>query len=166
MANNQQAFPSVNGVECSFAEIAIGLDIAGGQSFDGLDISGIKFDSKASPGVRNKGGRPYARTRGDVAYTASLILSRKSLQLLKEALGTVAPTFGNQLAVGLVEFQIQVLHTPIGSPTDIFEALIKRCRLTGESHDYKEGAEPDMVECELSVMQIAEKINGKEYILL
>lgn len=165
MANNQQAFPSVNGVESSFAEIAIGLDISGGSSFTGLDISGVKFDSKVSPGMRKKGGRPAARTRGDIDYTASLILSRKSMQLLKEGLGVTAPQNGNQRLISLVEFQIQVLHTPIGS-TDVFESLIKRCRLVGEAHDYKEGADSDMVECDLSVMQIAEKINNVEYVLL
>jgi hypothetical protein len=165
MANNQQAFPTVNGVECSFAEIAIGLDISGGGSFQGLDISGIKFDSKVSATIRKKGGRPAARTRGDIEFTASITLSRKALQLLKEGLGVVAPQSGNQRLISLVEFQIQVLHTPIGS-SDIFESLIKRCRLTTDSHDYKEGADPDMIECELSVMQIAEKINGVEYVLL
>ncbi len=73
-----QAYPSLNDVEPSWADIACTFTVYGGSLIDMADFAAIKFDSKVEVGEKRgaSGGRVMARTTGSVKHTASADLYR------------------------------------------------------------------------------------------
>lgn len=165
-----QAFPSVNDIESSWAEIGIAFNIDEGVTVR-PDMSAIKWSRKVTVGTRKgpSGGRPMARTRGEIAYDASGTFSKGGLSTLEDALveRAVAQNFtrGNQVLISLVAFDIVVQHTPIGS-TDIFEVWLKGCRYLEDSEDNSEGTDPDAIEVVLNPIEIVKVKNGREIALI
>ena len=163
-----QAYPSLDGIVPSWADIQCTLSITGGTLIDMADIVGIKTGRKVEVGMQEgiSGGRTMARTTGRVSYEASMTIYRTGhLSLIKE-LGKTAPTRGNQKLLSLVHFDILIEHTPPGS-TGIFRRKIKGCRFTGDDLDMKDGgSDPDKLELSLSVIEIVDIIDGQEYVLL
>jgi len=164
MAN--QALPSINDIEPSWADISATFCVDGGQALNTIDFAAIKTSRKGEVGERKgPGGRTMARTSGDAKNEASVVLYRSSLRRLIRALMAKAPTRGNQVIIGLVTFDILICHTPPGE-TEIYKRKIKGCRYMGESIDDKEGNDADKIEVSLSVAEIVDIIDDKEVVLV
>lgn len=165
MAND--ALPTINGVDCSWAELAATLTPTGAPALETLDFAAIKWSDKVDVGERRgtSGGRVMHRTRGSVSQDASMTLYRSSHKRLIGALAAIAPRRGNQALISLVAFDILCQHTPIGTD-EIFTAKIKGCRIVGRSDDNKEGNESDKIEVALNPIQIVELIDGVEIVLI
>jgi len=111
------------------------------------------------------GGRVRRRTTGSVDYEASMTMYRVGYQQLLRALKALAPKRGNQRAIAIVPFNIQILHTPPGS-TEIFDVRIKGCRIGGRQLNGAEGTDADLVEVPLNPIEIADMIDGEEVVML
>jgi hypothetical protein len=163
----QQEYPTINGIEPSWADIAVTFTVVGGPLIQMSDMSALKWSRKVDVGERRgtSGGRVMARTSGSGSQDASVTLYRGGLRRLIRALMTKAPTRGNQVLIGKVGFDILVQHTPPGE-TDIFTSKIKGCRYLGDSDDMKEGPDADLIEVTLNPIEIANIIDGKEVVLI
>lgn len=162
-----QAYPSLNDVEPSWADIGVSATIDGGSLLDMVDIKGIKWGRKVEVGEKRgaSGGRVMARTTGQGSQEASMTLYRSGMRKLVKGLIAKAPTRGNQAIISLVSFDIVVQHTPPGE-SEIYEVHIKGCRYLGDDDDMKEGTDPDTLEVTLNPIEIANIVNGVEVVLL
>ncbi len=162
-----QAFPTLNDIEPSWADIAVTATVSGGSLLSIADIASIKWTRKVEVGEKRgaSGGRVMARTTGQASYEASATLYRSGMRNLLKALVATAPTRGNQAIVSLVAFDILIQHTPPGE-SEIYQVKIKGCRYLGDSDDMKEGMDPDKVEVTLNPIEIANIINGQEVVML
>ena len=173
-----QAYPTLNGIEPSWADINVTLSISGplgavsaGALLPMADIAALKWSRKVEVGKKRgaSGGRVMARTTGQSDYECSAQLYRSGvdalltgLQIAANAQGLVR---GNQVQVGLVAFDILVQHTPPGSFV-IYTTKIKGCRYLGDADDMKEGPDPDKIELTLDPIEIVRILNGQELVLL
>lgn len=162
-----QAFPSLNDIEPSWADIATTFTISGGVLIPMADIAAIKWSRKVEVGEKRgaSGGRVMARTTGQGSQEASATLYRSGLRRLLKGLMANAPTRGRQTIVSLVSFQILIQHTPPGE-NEIYQTKLKGCRFLGDSDDMKEGNDADKVEITLNPLEIVNIINGLEVVLL
>lgn len=162
-----QAFPSLNDIEPSWADIATTFTVIGGDLLEMADIAGLKWSRKVEVGERRgaSGGRVMARTTGSGSQEASATLYRSGLRKLIRALMKQAPTRGNQVQIGLVAFDIMIQHTPPGE-TEIYQTKIKGCRYLGDADDMKEGNDADKVEVTLNPIEVVQIIDGKEVVLI
>jgi hypothetical protein len=162
-----QAFPSLNDIEPSWADIAVTFTVFGGDALDMADIASLKWDDKVATGERRgaSGGRVMARTTGELTSSASAELYRGGHRRLIKSLMAKAPQRGNQRLISLVGFDILIQHTPPGE-SEIYQVKLTGCRLLGRSLDMKEGTDADKVSVELNPLGIVEIINGLEVVLL
>ena len=162
-----QAYPSLNDIAPSWADIAVTFTIGGGALIQMEDIKGIKWSRKVDVGEKRgaSGGRVMARTTGQSSQEASATLYRAGFRNLIKGLVAQAPTRGNQALISLVSFDIMIQHTPPGE-TEIYQTKIKGCRYLGDSDDMKEGTDADTLELTLNPLEIANIINGQEVVLL
>lgn len=162
-----QAFPTLNGVAPSWADIEIAIPLYGGPTVKTSDIAALTCSDSVEFGtVRGtSGGRKQKRTTGQEDNEASLTLYRPGHQVLMRALMQLAPTKNGQKKVGLVGFDIIVQHTPPGD-TEIYCVKILGCRLAGREFNFAEGTDADQVSVPISCMQIVEVIDGQEVALL
>ncbi|MCL2724854.1 MAG: hypothetical protein FWD69_10505 [Polyangiaceae bacterium] len=162
-----QAYPSINDVEPSWADISATFTITGGDLLDTVDFASIKWSRKVDVGVRRgpNGGRIMARTTGEGSQDASSILYRSGLRRLIKSLMAVAPTRGNQRRISLVSFDILIQHTPPGE-IEIYTTKLKGCRYLGDADDMKEGPDADKIEVTLNPIEIVNIIDGQEVVLL
>lgn len=162
-----QAYPSLNDIEPSWADIATTFTVFEGDLLDMADIAALKWSRKVEVGERRgaSGGRVMARTTGQGSQEASATLYRSGLRRLVKSLMSKAPLRGNQRLIGLVAFDILVQHTPPGE-VEIYVTKIKGCRYLGDSDDMKEGNEADKVEVTLNPIEIVHIINGEEVVLI
>jgi|ERR1700722_3669806 len=162
-----QAYPSLNEIEPSWADIKVTFSVIGGDILRMVDIAGVKWSRKVDVGERRgaSGGRVTARTTGQGSQEASATLYRSGYRKLLSSLAGVAPLRGTQAAISLVAFDILVQHTPPNS-FDIYTTKIKGCRYLGDSDDMKEGPDADKIEITLNPIEVAELINGQEVVLL
>lgn len=157
-----QAAPSVNGDECSWADIGITLNVPGGQTLDIFDIEAIKFASKLDTGESRgtSGGRVMKETAGSESSEASATFTKSGLAVLLAALEVAARAInavrGNEVIISAVRFDVLIQHTPLGS-TDIYETKLTGCRYKGDSHDNKQGNEATTVEVTLNPIKILRK---------
>lgn len=166
MAN--QAYPSLNGIAPSWADISVTITPEQGSILDVFDIAAAKWNRKLEVGEQRgaSGGRVMKRTSGQGSQDASITLYRDGYITFLDAIRAAAPTRGNQQLIGQVSFDILIQHTPPGS-TQIFQTKIKGCRLINDSDDMKEGSDPDQIECALSVIEIVNiTSDGKETVLV
>lgn len=171
-----QAYPSLNGVEPSWADITTSFVVgsgnaAGGQAFTMSDIAAVKWARKLELGKKRgaSGGRVIARTTGQTDYEGSVQLYRAGLDTVLDALTQQALTLnfvrGTEVQIGLVAFDIMIQHTPPGSSA-IYTTKLEGCRWLGESDDMKEGVDPDKVEINLDPINIVRLRNGRRIVLL
>lgn len=162
-----QAYPSLNDIEPSWADISVTAQVIGVSLLSIADIAAIKWSRKNEVGEKRgaSGGRVMSRTTGQGSQEATATLYRSGKRNLITALAAVAPQRGNQSLISLVSFDIIIQHTPPGS-FDIFEVWLKGCRYLGDSDDMKEGFDPDKVEITLNPIEIADVIDGQEIVLL
>ena len=166
-----QAAPSINGHESSWADIAVSFNIPGGATTGLVDLEGIKWDRKVEVGESRgtSGGRPMKRTRGSASYEASATLTRAGVELLREAIEVAAVAEGltrdNRVAISGISFDVLIQHTPLGDDR-IYEVKLSGCRYLGDSNDNKQGNEADMVELSLNPIEIATKSSTGAWIVL
>ena len=162
-----QAFPSLNDIEPSWADITVKAVVGGGPLIDMAAIAALKWSRKVEVGTRYgaSGGRPMARTTGQVSYEASGTLYRSGARTLERGLMARAPSRGKQKRISLVAFTIEIFHTPPGD-RQIYQTRLKGCRLLGDSDDMKEGVDPDKIEVTLHPIEIVKVIDGVEVALL
>ena len=67
--------------------------------------------------------------------------------------------------ISLVQFQIQVQHTPPGSD-EIYEFRLKGCRIAGRTLNSAEGSDAEQVEVPLSIIELVDIIDGQEIVLI
>lgn len=162
-----QAYPSLDGVEPSWADIATTFTIGGGALLAMTDIAAIKWSRKVEVGEKRgaSGGRVMARTTGQGSQEATATLYRSGMRKLIKGLMAKAPTRGNQVIISGVAYDILIQHTPPGE-TEIYQVKIKGCRYLGDTDDMKEGTDPDKLEILLNPVEIVNIINGQEVVLL
>lgn len=169
MAN--QAFPSVNSHECSWADIAVTLNVPGGATVGLVDLEGIKWSRKVEVGESRgtSGGRVMKRTAGSETVEASASMTRSGVAQLVEAIEVAAlaasQTRSNEVIISGVAFDILIQHTPLGD-TRIYTAKLSGCRYLGDSDDMKQGNDADMVELTLNPVRIATKSATGSWIVL
>ena len=161
------AFPSLNDIEPSWADIIVTATVSGGILVGIEAIAALKWSRKVEVGERRgaSGGRVMARTTGQSSFEASGTFYRSGVRSLEKALMAVAPRRGLQAIISLVSFDIMVQHTPPGE-IEIYQTLIKGCRYLGDSDDMKEGSDADKVELTLNPMEIVKLDNGQEIAIL
>lgn len=164
MAGN---FPILDGVEPSFADIAIRVKPDGGSLVDIVDIVSINTATSLEIGeTRGPGGWVRKRTSGRPSQEASMTLWRSGWQTFLRDLKALAPVAGGQRRISLVHFTIYVAHAlPAPNDAEIWEYRIKSCRVAGRTINAAEGSEAQQVEVPLSTSQIADVIDGEEVIL-
>ncbi len=166
-----QAYATVNGDECSWADIAVTINLPGGPQAPLLDIEAIKWSSKVEVGKSGgtSGGRTLKTTAGSATDEAAATLTRDGWQQLIEALETAAialgQTRGDRVIISGVRFDILVQHTPLGKE-GIFMVKLTGCRFLGDSNDMKQGNEADMLEVTLNPMEVARKSKTGNWIVL
>lgn len=156
-----QAYPSVNGFECSWADIGVSIDIPDAEELDALDFTAIKWDRSVTVGVRKRGGVVVNTTLGEVDQSASATVSRKSYTRLLRALAAVAPVVNGVKRLSAVKFSILVQHTPVGDD-EIYENKLVGCRLLGDADDMAEGPDADDIEITLNPMRVFNLLDGEE----
>jgi hypothetical protein len=160
-------YPIVNGIATSWADIAVKATPDGGPLLDLKDIAAISSGRTVEVGEQRgaSGGRVVRRTTGSVSYDASIIFYRSGLQKFMRELAKLAPSRGNQKAISLVHFGVQIQHTPLGED-EIFDRRWKGARYLGDTFDFAEGNEADKIEVPISVIEVVDIIDGQEVVLL
>lgn len=162
MAINQ-AFPILNGVPPSWADMSCKAIPSGVAIFDMADVAAINHGTTVEKGEQRglSGGRVLKRTTGSQSHEGSITFYRDGFQRAMAALSALAPVRGNQRAMGLVQFDLIIQHTPHNNP-DIFEVRLKGVYFLGDSMSHAEGTDADKVEVALSIGERVHMINGVE----
>lgn len=162
-----QAYPSLNDVAPSWADIGITATVSGGDLLEMVDVAALKWSRKVEVGEKRgtSGGRVMARTTGQGSQEASITLYRSGRRRLLRSLMAKAPTRGNQKLISLVSFDILINHTP-PNETDIYTVKIKGCRYLGDADDLKEGTDADKLEINVNPIEIVDIIDGNEVVLI
>jgi hypothetical protein len=170
-----QAYPSLNDITPSWADIGVTLQLsigpAPGPALPMASIKGIKWSRKVDVGEQRgaNGGRVIAQTTGQLTNEASMELYKDGNQIFMTALTAAALAQGyvrgNQAIIGLVRYDITIQYTPPGSLL-LFETAIKGCRYLSDDDDAKEGTDPSTVTISMKPIEIASLINGVEAVLL
>lgn len=146
------AFPLLNDIEPSWADIGLIIPIYTGPTFKTEEITAVKWSDKINVGVRTSpDGRKRSATTGIYEPEASITLYRSSARKFQRALALSSVPFGGKIS--RVKFDILISHTPPGE-ADIYKVAIIGCRVTGRAGDYKQGTDPDTVEIPLFVGSI------------
>lgn len=154
----------------SWADIGVTITPESSTKLDATDISAISHSGTITRGEQRgaSGGRKKKRTRGSVAYEASITFYKSGLRKFKQALVDAAPEYarrGNQILIGLVVFDVDVQHSPPGV-AEISHVRIKGALMSGYTDDMAEGEDAETVEVPLDVMEVVEVRNGVEIALL
>lgn len=166
-----QAFPSVNEHESSWADIGVNFNIVGGATMPWVDIEAIKWSRKVEVGKSRgtSGGRVMKQTAGSEDCEASSTVQRSGAIQLIEAIEVAAVALGlvrgNEVIISGVSFDILVQHTPLGT-SRVYTAKLAGCRFLGDSDDMKQGNEGDMIELTLNPIKIATKSATGRWIVL
>jgi hypothetical protein len=159
-------FPILDGICPSWADVKVTAVITGGPVVEMKDIKAINSGRSLEVGVqRGAGGRKKKRTTGQPDDEGSITLYRSGFQDALRALAAVAPQRGNERMISLVHFNIIWQYSVLGDP-QIYERRMKGCRWMGDTMNDTEGSDPQEVEVPLSVMQIADVIDGVEVVLV
>lgn len=160
--------PVLNGVAPSWSETRCSAHVDGGASIDiAVDWKAINWESKVERGEQRgaSGGRILKRTTGQVSNTADAELYASGFRELVAALAAVAPKDSSgRPQVSKVSFDLQIQHAM--SDSDIYETQLRGCRLDKFGGKLAEGVEANMVSIDLNPIQIIEKVNGQEVVLL
>jgi hypothetical protein len=165
MPNNE--FPILDGIAPSWADIIVRATPKGGPLIEMKDIAAINTGTSLEVGEQEgaSGGRVIKRTSGRGKQEASITFYRSGFQRFLRALMALAPSRGNQRLISLVHFGIQIQHTPPGD-VEIYEYRIKGCRYMGRTMNAAEGVDAQQVECPISVLEIADMIDGEEVVMI
>lgn len=145
------AYPTLNDVEPSWADISISFPVYGGETVVTFDIAAVKWNDKVDMGVvrGTNGGRKSKRTTGQLDNDAAVTFYASGWRKFRRTLASKNPR------ISLVGFDIIIQHTPPGS-FDIFNMKIAGCRVAGRSADMAEGADANKIEIAVNPMLIEE----------
>lgn len=162
-----QSFPLLDEIAPSFADIRMEVKGPGTPVLKTEDFKAINTGCTVEIGKLRgaSGGRTRRRTTGSVDYEASITLYRQGWQALLKNLGPAMLTRGNQRVYSLVHFSIVYFWTPPGG-VEIFETRIKGGRMMGRTLASAEGTDPDELELPISAGEIADVIDGIEYVAM
>jgi hypothetical protein len=160
-------FPVLDGIVPSWADIIVRVSPAGAPLIEMGDIKSINTGTTVEIGEQQgaSGGRVLKRTTGSAKNEMSWTLYRDGFQKFLRGIKALAPIRGNQRRLRLVHFGVQVQHTPPGS-IEIFEYRCKGVCYLGRDMNSAEGTDADTVDCRLSVIEIADMIDGEECVLV
>jgi hypothetical protein len=165
MALNNE-YPILDGIAPSWADIVVK---ASGNipMLEMKDIAALNTGATLEAGEQRgaSGGRLLRHTTGSASYEASMTLYYSGYVKLIRALSGAAPVRGNQYAVSLVHFNIQVQYTPFGD-TETYEFHVRGVRYAGRTLNAAEGNDAQQVEVPLLCKEIVDIVDGKEIILL
>lgn len=166
-----QDFPTVNGDECSWADITLKANVPGGAQQRIAECEGIKWSGKVEVGESSgtSGGRVMKTTAGSEKSEASATFTFAGLKQLREMLEVAAVAMGavrgNDVILSAVRFDILIQYSPLGVD-DIYETKLTSCRYLGDSDDAKQGSEASMVEVTLNPIRITRKSStGRDLVL-
>lgn len=160
--------PTLNGIAPSWSDIALTLNVLGGGSSPQVDWKSIDWDSKVERGEQRgvSGGRVLKRTTGSKTDTATAEVYRSGLRDLKRALMTVAPKDdAGRPMLSKVTFDLIIQHSFEDDPS-IYEVQLKGCHLDGTTGKHAEGNDAETVPIALNPIEIVEKIDGVDTVLL
>lgn len=167
LANNE--YPVLDGIAPSWADVICKIAAPGAPTLDMKYFKSINTGRSVEVGEQRAGGRVMRRTTGQGSQTASATLYREGFNILLELLAAAAEaqgfTRGNQLLVSLVHFGLELRHTPPNS-VRIYCRRVKGCRYLKDDLNGAEGADADTVDIDLSPIEVADVINGKEVVLI
>lgn len=165
MPNNE--FPILDGIAPSWADIIVRAKPQGGPLIEMKDIAAINTGTSLEVGDQRgaSGGRVIKRTTGAGKQEASILFYRSGFQRFLRALAALAPRRGNQRLISLVHFGVQIQHTPPGD-VEIYEYRLKGCRYMGRKMDAAEGVDAQQVDCPISIIEIADMIDGEEVVMI
>jgi|WetSurMetagenome_2_1015567.scaffolds.fasta_scaffold734260_1 hypothetical protein len=162
------AYPLLEGVTPSWADVVVTMTATGVAALTTEDIAGVSTGRAISIGAQKRGSAKRRRTTGEETPSASLNLYHDGYNIFLEMLANSKGVYkrGDIYVVGLVVFGIEFKFTPPGA-TGIFIRRIKGCRVAGDTLNGAEGTDANKVEIPLDVMQITDILpSGKEIALL
>jgi hypothetical protein len=170
MAFVNNEFPVFDGIAPSWADLQIKVKGKTTALLDMRDVKEIKTGGTVEVGEQGgvSGGRIIRTTTGKVKYEASWVLYHTAWPKLLRNIRDMMPRRGNQRIISLAHISIQYLWTPPIDTGDnlIYECRIKGCRIIGRNLAGAEGVEASTIEVPLHAKEIADVIDGEEYVLL
>ncbi len=161
----QNDYPVLNGIAPSWADVGVSITPNGAAIIQTKQIKSLNSSRKVDVGVQKQGGRVFKRTTGESSQEGTMVLYRDGYDELIREFVKIAPKRGNEYLISLVYFTVQVLHTPPGS-VKIYERIWEGVRIIGDTMNGAEGTDADEVEVPVSIVQIADMIDGKKVVLL
>lgn len=135
--NNNRTIPLINGVEHSWADIAV---VAANVLLVG--ITEINYaDEQVVENTYGMGSNPVGRGYGNITPSADITISRKEVEALRAA----SPTGRLQ---DIEPFDIIVAYIPIKGNTK-FTHTIKQCSFANDSASWKQGDTSNSVNLKL-----------------
>lgn len=135
-------YPAVNGTRFDFSSIEFTV---AGVLFNG--VAEINYDDSLKPGeVRGTHAQMIGRTRGKYEAKGDISFFKSEHQQLITLLSTSG--------LGYMETAFDILVTYSENGFDTIQDKLVGCRLTSGADSNKEGGDPTVVKCELSVMYI------------
>jgi hypothetical protein len=166
-----QAYPVLDGVAPSWADVSVKLimpgGVAGASLLDMNDIKSINTGTSLEVGeqVGASGGRVIKRTWGKDKHEASWTLYASGYNKMIRGLASAAPSRGNQRLLRAVHFGINFQLTPFNS-TEIWETRIKGCFYAGRAFNLAEGTDAATIDVALNPLQIVDMIDGQEIVII
>lgn len=162
-------YPTLNGVDPSWADVAIKCSVYEGSMVETADIAAISCSDSLEIGIkRGTGGKKTGRGTGQADNECSMTLYRNGLVSLYRGLAPKAPIRNGSRAIGLVGFDIIIQHTPplVTGDLAIYMLKILGCRMAGRTYSMAEGTDLDQVEVPINCMDILEQVDGEWISLL
>lgn len=140
--------PSINGYYHSWANIKVSLEVYGGPSFSGGDITAIDFDDSLE-GTKVFGTGPYHRGMTIGQYDANATMT----MLLAKGTEFQAALFAASGGKGVMlpYFEIVVHWSPPGEEAPLIQTVkVKGCRVKGRNWKNAPGGDGTVIELPLS----------------
>jgi hypothetical protein len=155
----------LNGIAPSWADVAVSVTPSGASLIKTNQIKSLNSSRKVDVGLQKQGGRVFKRTTGESTQEGTIVFYRDGYDELIREFVKIAPKRGNECLISLVYFTVQVLHTPPGS-TKIYERIWEGVRIVGDTMNGAEGTDAQEVEVPVSIIQIADMVDGQKVVLL
>ena len=141
------AYPTLNGVAQSWADIAVTCSIYDGLDIEAEDIKDISWKRTLEQGEQRKtGGQLKARTAGQAGYEATITWYASGYWKMVNALGAAAESAGyetnGEYELSKVGWDVTVQHTPEGVDKPRKVELLG-CQWTEDGSSMAEGTDAD-----------------------
>lgn len=170
MAVNNE-YPVYDGIPPSWADLIVECAIYDGALFGIKDVAAINTSRSVEVGEKRglSGGRVMGRTTGAQSAEASITFYLDGFTTFCENLATAAEAKGlvrgNEVLISLVHFDFLMQWSAPGS-AKIHKRRVLGARVLGDTISPAEGTDAQQVEVPLSVIKIADVVNGRDVVLL